>query len=130
MYVDAGGGDAGLRVLVVEDELVVAMELEALLTGLGHTVLGPVPTVERALALLARERPDLALLDVNLNGQWVTPVAEALRAHGVPFVLVTGYGGKQLRETGLRDARRLGKPVDGRRLGRLLAEVSGRPGRA
>jgi len=122
--------DAGLRVLVVEDELVVAMELEALLTGLGHTVLGPVPTVERALALLARERPDLALLDVNLNGQWVTPVAEALRAHGVPFVLVTGYGGKQLRETGLRDARRLGKPVDGRRLGRLLAEVSGRPGRA
>ncbi len=124
----AARGAAGLRVLVVEDELVVALELEDLLTGLGYAVLGPASTVERALALLARERPDMALLDVNLNGERVTPVAEALRARGVPFVLVTGYGKKQLREAVLRDARRLSKPVDGRRLGRLLAEVSGRPG--
>ena len=124
---DDGGGEAGLRILVAEDELVVAMEPEALLTGLGHVVLGPVPTVGQALALLARERPDVALLDVNLGGERATPVAEALLERGVPFVLVTGYGEQQLREAVLRDARRLSKPFDGRRLGRLLAEVSARP---
>ena len=121
-------GGSGLRVLVVEDELILAMELERLLAGLGHAVLGPVPTVGRALRLLAWQRPDAALLDVNLGGESATPVAAALLERGVPFVLVTGYGGEQLKEAVLRDARRLGKPVDGRRLGRLLAEIAGRPG--
>ncbi len=128
MHGDTGGGGAGLRILVVEDELVLAMELEALVTRLGHAVLGPVPTVGRALALLERKQPDAALLDVNLGGEPATPVAEALLERGVPFVLVTGYGEEQLHEAVFRDARRLGKPVDGRRLGRLLAEISGRPG--
>ncbi len=109
-----GGGPklAALRVLVVEDELLAAMELEHLLSREGCSVLGPVPSVERALDLLDRERPDAAILDVNLAGQRVTPVAERLRACGVPFILVTGYSCAKLQEPVLREAPRLGKPVE------------------
>jgi CheY-like chemotaxis protein len=113
----------GQRVLIVEDELLVAMELQALLERQGCTVLGPVNTVARALALLDHERPDAALLDLNLNGQRSTPVAAALSAQQVPFLLVTGYGEAAKREPELRAAPLLEKPVDHRRLVRLLSEM-------
>lgn len=74
------------------------MELESLLRGLGCVVLDSVPTIGQALRALARERADFAVLDVNLRGERVTPVAEALRKQGVPFVLVTGYGSERLQE--------------------------------
>lgn len=70
----------GLRVLVVEDELLVAMEMEEALAQMGCVVLEPAPSVARALALLERKTPDLALLDVNLGRERSTPVAEALLA--------------------------------------------------
>jgi CheY-like chemotaxis protein len=116
----------GLRVLIVEDELVIAMELENLLRGLGCIVLGPAPTVGAALRTLAAERPDVAVLDVNLEGERVTPVAEALREQGVPFVLVTGYGSERLHEEALQDAAYVRKPVEAHLLARALAEALAR----
>jgi CheY-like chemotaxis protein len=113
----------GLRILIVEDELVVAMELEALLRDLGCIVLDAVPTIKRALDALREVRPDLAVLDVNLQGEWVTPVAEVLEAQGIRFVLVTGYGSERLHEEVLRGATRLRKPVDARALAAALADA-------
>src|SRR5689334_2800092 len=74
----------------------IAMDLERLLEGHGFRVLGPATTVAGALHLLGGETPDVALLDVNLRGEMVTLVAEALRARGVPFVLASAYDGSQL----------------------------------
>ena len=81
------------RILVVEDELLTAMELDDTLRSAGYQVLGPAANVSAALELLRDERPDAAVLDVNLAGEWVTPVAEVLRAMSVPFILSSGYGG-------------------------------------
>jgi CheY-like chemotaxis protein len=114
----------GLRVLIVEDELVVAMELEALLRDLGYIVLDPAPTVKKALGILADERPDVAVLDVNLRGECVAPVAEALKAQGIGFVLLTGYGSERLREKALQGVTRLRKPFDARELSLALAEAT------
>ena len=118
---DNGADLAGLRILIVEDEFLLAMELEALLEQRGCMVLGPVSSVRHALAMLDGERPELALLDVNLKGERATPVAAALQARGVPFVLITGYSGPQLSEPELRDAPRIDKPVNCRALKRAVA---------
>jgi CheY-like chemotaxis protein len=109
--------------LIVEDEMLVGMELESLLQRQGWTTLGPAPTVARALALLAEEQPDAALLDLNLNGLPATEVAQALSAQDVPFVLVTGYGEAQSSEPELRDAPRVDKPVNHRQLVRALTQL-------
>lgn len=113
----------GRRILVVEDEMLVAMELEGLLRALGCSVLGPVPDVGRALTLLERERPDAALLDLNLNGQSVVPVAAALSAKGVPFMLVTGYSRRRAEEPVLQNAMRLSKPINEQELARALTAL-------
>src|SRR5687768_15796697 len=82
----------GLVVLVVEDEFLIAMDLEAMLREHGWRVLGPAATVATALSLLQDgEMPDVALLDVNLRGETVVPVAEVLRERGVPIVLASAY---------------------------------------
>jgi CheY-like chemotaxis protein len=121
--VDDGADLAGRRILVVEDEFLLAMELESLLERHGSIVLGPVSSVDQALAALEAEQPEIALLDVNLKGQRATPVAAALRQRGVPFVLITGYSSAQLLEPELRHASRVDKPVDGRDLGRAVARA-------
>jgi two-component SAPR family response regulator len=113
----------GRRVMIVEDELLVAMELESLLEEQGCAVVGPAPTVDRALALLDRERPDAAILDINLDGQTAIPVAAALKARGIPFLLATGYGNMQASEPELNGAPRLDKPVSHDRLVRVLARI-------
>jgi hypothetical protein len=78
----------------------------------GYQVLGPVANVGDALVLLRQERPDAGVLDVNLAGEWVTPVAEVLRAMTVPFMLATGYRVADLHaEPVLRDAVNVGKPA-------------------
>jgi CheY-like chemotaxis protein len=117
----AGNVLRGRRVMIVEDQMLLAMELESLLVELGCTVLGPVPSVARALALLEQQRPDAAILDVNLNGQTALPVAEALTAQGVPFVLATGYTDALQPE--LQGAPRLSKPVNHNELVRALVQV-------
>jgi CheY-like chemotaxis protein len=112
----------GLRVLVVEDELVIALELEDLLGRLGCEVVEAAPTIKRALRAAERQHPDVAVLDVNLHGERVTPVAEALREQGVPFVLVTGYGRERLPGA-LQQAPCLPKPVDCSQIASALREV-------
>jgi CheY-like chemotaxis protein len=84
-------------ILVLEDEMMVAMLLEDMLGDLGCRVLGPVSMVGPALELLAGNSVDAALLDVNLSyGQNGYPVAEELTARGIPFAFVTGYGADTL----------------------------------
>lgn len=82
----------GKRVLIVEDEVIVAMQLEDLLTDLGCSVVGPACRLEEALELAESDGLDAAVLDVNLNGRSVCPVAERLIGRGVPVVYATGYG--------------------------------------
>jgi CheY-like chemotaxis protein len=108
---------------VVEDEMLVVMELESLLERQGCVVIGPASNVGRALALLEQEQVDVALLDLNLNGEPATPVAAALTTQCVPFVLVTGYSGSQSSEPELQHAARVDKPVNYQDLVRALAHV-------
>ena len=79
------------RVLVVEDEYFIADDMVRVLQKLGADVVGPVQTAEKAMALLQDSPVDVAVLDINLRGRMVFPVAEALRNRGVPFVFATGY---------------------------------------
>jgi CheY-like chemotaxis protein len=95
----------GLRVLVVEDEMLVAMLLEDMLGDFGCSVVGPAATLREALPLAQTADLDAAVLDVNLGGDPIFPVADALKARGVPFVFASGYG-----ENGLAEAHR-GAPV-------------------
>ena len=120
---DSGADLAGVRILIVEDEFLLAMELETLLQQRGCMVLGPVSSVGQALTMLDGEQPDIALLDVNLKGERATPVAAALRARGVPFILITGYSVMQLSEPELRAAPRIDKPVNCRALKRAVAST-------
>lgn len=80
------------RILIVEDEFIVAAMAEDMLCDLGATVVGPAGTIARGLSLAETEPLDAALLDVNMNGERIDPVVEALMARGVPFVFATGYG--------------------------------------
>ena len=97
-------------ILLVEDEYLIALELEAVLRAAGYRVAGPAGDVSAALELLKTDRPDAAVLDVNLAGEWVTPVAKLLRAASVPFILASGYVAADLQhEPALRDATNVGK---------------------
>jgi CheY-like chemotaxis protein len=112
---------------VVEDEWLIAAEIGRALEGAGAVVLGPAHSVEQALALLRDEAaPDAALLDVNLRGEAVTPVALALAGRGVPFALVTAYAAGDILEPLLRAAPRVGKPFTAAGLVRVVARL--RPG--
>lgn len=79
------------RVLIVEDEYFLASDLERALTSAGVKVLGPVPTCQEALDLLQTHEIEIAILDINLAGGDVFPVARALQARAVPIVFATGY---------------------------------------
>ncbi|MCQ8783936.1 response regulator [Mangrovibrevibacter kandeliae] len=82
----------GLRVLVVEDESLVAMQLEDMLLDLGCAVVGPAMRLSRALEMAAEAGIDIAILDVNLGGERVYPVAQMIRDRKIPIVFATGYG--------------------------------------
>ena len=83
---------SGLRILVAEDEYMIASDLRRDLQGRGTMVCGPAPTLERTIDLIETEpRIDAALLDINLNGDLVFPAADLLRERGVPFLFTTGY---------------------------------------
>ena len=113
------------RVLVVEDESMIRLLLEDMLDELGYHVAAEAVRVDEALAAVRDTVFDLAILDVNLNGETIAPVADLLAARGIPFVFSTGYG-----EHGLPPAHRgrptLKKPFQidglGRALGTALAE--------
>lgn len=111
------------RILIVEDELLVAMDIEATLLDHGWEVLGPVSDVRCALDLLALEAPDAACLDMNLRGDTSAPIAEALRLRKIPFVLVTGYSDRNVSDPAFSDAPMVSKPFASENLVRALAEV-------
>jgi CheY-like chemotaxis protein len=89
---------SGRRALVVEDEMLVAMMIEDMLADLGCKSVSSAATIDQALALIAAQAFDVAMLDMNLNGKDSHPVAEALSARGVPFFYATGNTGQSLRE--------------------------------
>jgi CheY-like chemotaxis protein len=97
------------RVLVVEDELMIRMLLEDMLGELGYTVAAEAGHLDEALEATKTAEFDLAILDVNLDGQPISPVADALVARGTPFVFATGYGERGLPEP-YRDRPMLKKP--------------------
>jgi CheY-like chemotaxis protein len=88
----------GLRVLVVEDEALVALQLEDMLSDFGCAIIGPASRVAQALALLDGELVDAAVLDLNVAGELVYPVADALADRGLPYIFATGYGALGLSE--------------------------------
>ena len=100
----------GLRVLVVEDEYMVADHIGMLLEDLGCVVAGFASTVAEALDLVRSEQLDGVLLDGNLNGDSSGPVAIELRLRSIPFVVATGYGPLELNAEALNGAPRLAKP--------------------
>lgn len=85
-------GLGGARVLVVEDEFAVLLLIEDMLSELGCEIVGTATRLSDALALAGRAECDAAILDVNINGENVGPVAETLAARGIPMVFSTGYG--------------------------------------
>ena len=113
---------SGRRVLVVEDEMIVAWLLEDMLADLGCAVVGPAARVNQALAMIDAEAIDVAVLDINLNGQMSYPIADALAARGVPFVFSTGYDKDSLLD-GYRTFPVLQKPFHRSELGDTLANL-------
>ena len=111
----------GRRLLLVEDEYMIAADLAQTLESFGVEVVGPAGSVEDALRLIdAGERIDAAVLDINLRGERVYPVAEALGEKAVPFVFATGYDAWAIPPA-YAEAPRCEKPVDVAVLARLLA---------
>ena len=113
-----------MRILVVEDDGLVAMLIEDMLDDLGCEVACSAGSVATALQWLeAGGEADAALLDVNLAGERVWPVADALVARGTPFAFTTGYG--ELDEPRFSNAPLLGKPIRGERLEQVLQGFAG-----
>src|SRR3954466_4441393 len=112
----------GLRVLVVEDEMMVSMLIEDMLSDLGCSVVGPASRLDEAMDLANADGLDCAVLDVNRGGQPIFPLADLLRAKGRPFAFATGYG-----DAGLRDVDKgspvLQKPFREGDLARVLGEL-------
>jgi CheY-like chemotaxis protein len=119
----------GYRILIVEDEYFIAADLQEALVEAGATVLGPLPTVPAATAFVdAGEQIDMAVLDVNLQGDPVFPVADRLQACGVPFAFVTGFDDWAIPER-FAHVPHLGKPQTAGRVLAFLAsdKMSGTP---
>lgn len=120
----------GLRLLVVEDEAMVAMLVEDMLTDLGCVVAGVAGTVANGLAVVGAGDVTLdgAVLDVNIGGEKVFPVADALAARGVPFLFATGYGAAGVADR-YADKRVIAKPFQPRVLEDALAATFARTAR-
>jgi CheY-like chemotaxis protein len=110
------------RLLVVEDEMLIGMLLEDMLTDMGHTVCAVVPRLKDALTAVEKQTFDAAILDVHLQGESAFPVAEALKARGIPFVFATGYGERGLPEN-YRGQPVLQKPFSKDDLERVLKVI-------
>jgi CheY-like chemotaxis protein len=120
MTAGVDGAPNGKRVLVVEDELMIRMLLEDMLGELGYTIAAEAARLDEALDAAKNGQFDLAILDVNLNGQTIAPVAEALAARGTPFVFATGYGERGLPDA-YRDRPTLKKPFQMDGLSKTIA---------
>ena len=113
---------AGFRVLVVEDEMMIAMFLEEALRSMGCVVIGPAGKLSDAIRLAGEESLDAAVLDVNIRGGQVFPAAEKLIDRGIPFVLASGYSDWILPEA-MQGKPRLTKPFTMQELERKVREL-------
>ncbi|WP_048707809.1 response regulator [Microvirga massiliensis] len=109
------------RVLVVEDEAVIAMLFEDMVLEFGSEVVGPVAKIKDALDL-AHTELDAAILDINLGGAVIFPVADVLSERGIPFIFATGYGATSL-PLRFRDRPALQKPFDFESLAKALRKI-------
>ena len=116
----------GVRVLVVEDEYLVAILIEEILESAGCVVMGPIPRLPEALDAAHHDNCDAAVLDVNLAGERINPVADALSERNVPFLFVTGYGASALPSE-YAERPRLCKPFRMAELLGALASVVNSP---
>ena len=114
----------GVRVLIVEDEMMVSILLEDMLSDIGCSPVGPATRIERALKLIENAGFDVAILDVNLNGDETYPIADALAARAIPFVFASGYSAGRLRKE-YRSTLSLQKPFQQQELERTLAAALG-----
>ncbi|WP_045319923.1 response regulator [Limimaricola cinnabarinus] len=112
----------GLRVLVVEDEMLVCMDLMDMLSELGCIVVGPAARVQQALRIVEGEPIDLAMLDINLGRETSYPIAERLAALGIPYFFSTGYS---VVEPAFENKPRLQKPFSERQLSSVLMSLGG-----
>jgi len=116
---------AGKRVLVIEDEAIIAAMVEDMLTELGAIVVGPAGTIAHGLELALSEAIDGAVLDVNVRSERIDPVADVLRSRDIPFVYATGYGGTAAM---IADgAPVIEKPYTLEKLARTMAAAMSRP---
>jgi CheY-like chemotaxis protein len=111
----------GKRILIVEDEAIIAAFAEDILHDLGATVVGPAYSVAQALKLAETAALDAALLDVNVRDESIIPVRDLLRARGVPFVFATGYGAERSRDV-TEGSPVVDKPYSTERIARALAD--------
>jgi DNA-binding response OmpR family regulator len=114
---------AGTTILLAEDEYLLADDLARDLVEHGLTVLGPVATLDAALAAVAEQRPDLAVLDINLRGRSVFPLADLLQARQVPFIFATGYDVDAIPDR-FATVPRHGKPLQTRELLAVLDKLA------
>ena len=114
---------AGLRILIAEDEFLLAAQLEDELHAIGFSTLGPYTSVARATQACREAQFDVALLDVNLHGEMVFPVVDELQARGIPFVLLSGYSAANLPER-FRNVPRVAKPYEPMMLLREIRRVA------
>jgi len=124
----ADAADVALRVLVVEDSSMVLLGLEAVLDDLGWIMVGPATRLADALTIAASAAFDIALLDVNLDGEMSWDVAAVIRRRGIPFVFATGYNAKTILPDAFRDTPVLGKPFTQKDLEKTLRGTSPAPG--
>jgi len=113
------------RILIVEDEFLVAMLLEDLLTEMGHQVIGTFAQVDEAVKFANQADVNFAILDINLAGATSFPVAEILRRRGIPFLFASGYGSTGLASA-FENELTLQKPYEPAELERAIAEASAR----
>ena len=114
---------AGRSIMVVEDEFLLALDVEAMLVKAGCSVVGPVASCRRALATLAQTKPDAVLLDLNLGEETSEPVARALREQNIPFIVATGYSRSFMRDPAFAGIAMLPKPLDETTLIATLARI-------
>jgi CheY-like chemotaxis protein len=110
------------RIMIVEDEALVAMILEDQLKELGLSIVASCATVREAMAAIDEHAPDAAILDVNLRGQTVYPVADRLKERGIPFVFVTGYGRESIDQR-YTSIQVLEKPIERQVLEKTFAGI-------
>ena len=126
---DARHSLAGMRLLVVEDELLVSMLVEEILGELGATVAGPYGRLADGLPAARVEPFDGAILDLNLAGELADPLADMLLTRGVPFVFITGYQRESI-DRRYANVPVLQKPIDAAALDKRSAHAAGQPARA